>query len=181
MIVVVDQGGHGAGIEIARSAAAAGGRVELVARVADDPSGDRQLQGLTDARVGHIATLRTPSGSEVTALDAGDAELALRYLSDATTIVLVGPTDPGAVAVAAEAAGWGRGHLLVVLAAGDAVPTGVPEDAIVLEAPRSDPDGAFATLLGSVAARIDAGVDPAAAFAEAVGGAGAWTRLVAGD
>ena len=84
----------GPGIEIARSAAAAGGRVELVARVADDPSGDRQLHGLTDARVGHVATLRQPSGSEVTALDAGDVELALRYLSDATTIVLVGADRP---------------------------------------------------------------------------------------
>jgi hypothetical protein len=43
----------------------------------------------------------------------------------------------------------------------------------VLEAPVTDPDGAFADLVGSYAAALDAGADPAAAFAAV---RGAWER-----
>ena len=63
VIVVIDQGHGPTGVAVARAAAAAGGAVELVARVADDPAGDRWLHGLTEAGIGHVATLRQPAGA----------------------------------------------------------------------------------------------------------------------
>jgi sugar/nucleoside kinase (ribokinase family) len=47
--------------EIARSAAAAGARVELISKAGDDPAGDAVLIALARAGVGHVATLRDPS------------------------------------------------------------------------------------------------------------------------
>jgi hypothetical protein len=38
----------------------------------------------------------------------------------------------------------------------------------VLEAPVDDPDGAFAMVVGRLAAALDAGADPATAFRDAV-------------
>jgi len=49
---------------------------------------------------------------------------------------------------------------------------GMPPDAIVLGAPVDDMDGVFDRLVGQLAAAIDAGADPQAAFREAVAGAG---------
>jgi hypothetical protein len=40
----------------------------------------------------------------------------------------------------------------------------VPADAIVFEAPASDPDGTFASFVGSFAAALDDGEDPGKAF-----------------
>ena len=48
----------------------------------------------------------------------------------------------------------------------------MPPDAIVLGAPADDRDGVFDRLVGQLAAAIDAGADPRAAFHEAVAGAG---------
>jgi hypothetical protein len=47
--------------EIARAAAAAGARVELISKAGDDPAGDAVLIALAQAGVGHVATLRDPS------------------------------------------------------------------------------------------------------------------------
>jgi hypothetical protein len=44
----------------------------------------------------------------------------------------------------------------------------VPPDAIVLEAPAEDPDGVFATVVGRLAAALDAGGSPEDAFAQVV-------------
>jgi hypothetical protein len=44
----------------------------------------------------------------------------------------------------------------------------VPQ-AIVLEPPRNDPDGTFAGLVAALAARLDAGQDPAAAWKATAG------------
>jgi hypothetical protein len=47
--------------EIARAAAAAGARVELISKAGDDPAGDAVLLALARAGVGHVATLRDPA------------------------------------------------------------------------------------------------------------------------
>ena len=47
--------------EIARAAAAAGARVELISKAGDDPAGDAVLLALAREGVGHVATLRDPA------------------------------------------------------------------------------------------------------------------------
>lgn len=47
--------------EIARAAAAAGARVELISKAGDDPAGDAVLLALARDGVGHVATLRDPA------------------------------------------------------------------------------------------------------------------------
>jgi hypothetical protein len=176
MIVVVGQPGDRDAGAIARAAAGSGGRVQFVSRVADDRAGDRTILELAEAGVGHVATLRQPPPASP--LDAADLELALRYLDEVTVLVLCVP-DPGLIRVGTEAAGWSRGRLVVTVPAGDAVPDGVPDAAIVLEAPASDPDGAFAALVGDLAARLDGGAEPATAFSATMADRPDWTP--AGD
>ncbi|MFP5342315.1 MAG: hypothetical protein ACLGIJ_05210 [Candidatus Limnocylindria bacterium] len=48
----------GLAARIALAAASADGRVEVVARIGDDPAGDAVLLALAAGRVGHVATLR---------------------------------------------------------------------------------------------------------------------------
>ena len=177
MIVVIDQDRHPNGLGIARAAAAAGGPVELVARVPDDTAGDRWLHGLTAAGIGHVATLRGPAGADAAPLDAADLELALRYLGDVSTIVVTDLDDGPSLTVAAAAAGWSGASLIVVVPPGAVVPAPIPDRTFVFEAPASDPDGAFATLVGSLATRLDGGMDPAAAFAEALAAGASWTPV----
>jgi hypothetical protein len=47
--------------EIARAAASAGARVELISKAGDDPAGDAVLLALAREGVGHVATLRDPA------------------------------------------------------------------------------------------------------------------------
>lgn len=47
--------------EIARAAAVAGARVELISKAGDDPAGDAVLLALARDGVGHVATLRDPA------------------------------------------------------------------------------------------------------------------------
>jgi hypothetical protein len=177
MIVIVDQGGHPSAAAIALAAVAAGGKAELVAKVTDDATGDRRLHALTEAGVGHVATLRQPVGAATSSLDAADLELALRYLADATTIVVIEPRDDASLRAAGEAAGWARGTLIVVVAAGSPAPVDAPNGAIILEAPVADPDGAFAAVVATLAARLDGGMDPARAFGDAMSSAPSWTAV----
>jgi pfkB family carbohydrate kinase len=120
------------------------------------------------------------------ALDAADVELGLRYLTDYRVVVLT-PAGPDVVAVAADAARWATARLVVVVdgpdpsagSAAEAPPSNLPPDAIVLEAPDADPDGAFAALVGRLAAALDTGADPATAFRDVISEAG-WATA-AGD
>jgi hypothetical protein len=66
---------------------------------------------------------------------------------------------------------------VVLVGEGSASPTGLPLDALVLEAPTEDVDGAFATLVGVYAAALDAGQSPEGGFATARGTA--WEPPVA--
>lgn len=182
-------GGLASGITLA---AAADARVELVARIGDDPTGDAILLAFAAAGVGHAATLRdaaratpiVPSDDDepidpdpepdaaaagvraadaAPTLDAADVGLALRYLSDYRVIVAVHPADAGVLAEVTSAAGYASAHLVVVTDP-EAAPLGEgPPGALVLEAAR-DAAG-FGDLLGRYAAAVDRGDDAATAFA----------------
>ena len=106
------------------------------------------------------------------ALDAGDVELGLRYLTEFRVVVVADELDETALRVAADAAGWNNGTLVAVVKGGRSEPAGLPPDAIVLGAPDADADGVFDRLVGQLAAAIDAGAEPRAAFREAVAGTG---------
>jgi hypothetical protein len=108
------------------------------------------------------------------ALEAADVDLALRYLTEFGVLVLADPVTSDVVAVAAAAASWADSRLIVVVSAGETVPEGLPPDAIVFAAPDADPDGTFAAMVGSFAAALDDGSDPAEAFRSSVDAAG-WT------
>ena len=148
-------------LEIARRAAASGARVEMVGAAPSDASGDAQLLELAEAGIGHATAVRTPAG----ALEAADLDLALRYLPDVRAMVLVAP-DSSLVPPAAAASGW-SGAAIVIVTTGSgaaALDTGAAPQAIVLEAPAVDRDAAFAGLVAALAARLDAGEDPATAW-----------------
>ena len=109
-----------------------------------------------------------------TALDAADLDLALRYLAEYAVLVLADPAGPEIVGVAAEAAGYAGARLVVVVRPGEAVPDGLAPDVIVFEAPDTDPDGVFGSFVGSFAAALDDGDEPAAAFRSSIEADG-WT------
>jgi len=183
--------------ETARAAAAAGAEVQLVGRVGDDPAADALLLQLAAAAIGHVAVLRdparpTPVGGEADAdgpddpepfdggteptvlrpvpieLDAGDVDLGLRYLTEFAVLVIEPPASPDVLRVAIDGAGWANAALILVVDGGTPSDVGSAPDTIVLEAPVDDPDGAFATVVGRLAAALDAGADPATAFREVV-------------
>lgn len=146
--------------------------MQAVGIVPDDPAGDTVLLELAGGGIGHVAVLRGPART----LEGADVDLALRYLSDVRVVVTVGLV-PAAVAAAAERASWAGAPLIVIRDAGtgaDAEAEELPDGAIVLEAPASDPEGTFAGFVGAFAARLDAGATPADAWA-------ATTRALAVD
>jgi len=114
------------------------------------------------------------SSGAATALDAGDVDLALRYLTDFGVLVLAGNPGSDVARVVADAASWSDARLVVLVLGGESEPAGLPPDAIVFAAPDADPDGAFAAMVGSFAAALDDGDDPATAFRSTVA-AGGWT------
>jgi hypothetical protein len=91
---------------IAMAAATAGRRVELVAKLGDDPAGDQVLLALNRARVGHAAVLRDPArptpivedvatdGNPADEASAADDLLGGELLAD--PIAAPAASDPGA-------------------------------------------------------------------------------------
>jgi len=162
VIVVVgnllDTGGDVSAVAIASRVARHGVAVEIAGVLPADPAGDRRLLAIAREGIRHAALLRSPAP----ALDPADLELALRYLPDARAIVLV---DDGGelVSTAESAAAWAGAPLVVVIAPGTPAGPG-PSGAMVLEAPESDPDGTFAGFVADLAARLDAGDAPTAAW-----------------
>ena len=103
-------------------------------------------------------------------LDAGDLELALRYLVDYRVIVVTEPVDEDAARVIADAAAFAPAEAVVVLAPGASVAPSL-SGATVLEGPDHD-DGPFADLVGAFAAGLDRGDPGSGAFraaADAIG------------
>jgi hypothetical protein len=97
--------------EIARAAAAAGARVELISKAGDDPAGDAVLIALARAGVGHVATLRDPS-----------RHTPVRALAEE-------PTDPADPALDIDAGAERNGH--------EAAPTR-PDQAVADSSPTLD-------------------------------------------
>lgn len=112
--------------------------------------------------------------SAVATLDAADVELALRYLTEFSVVVLGDPADGQVVRAVAAATAWAGAKLIVLMPSGSTVPEALPADAIVFEAPDEDPDGVFAAMVGTFAAALDEGDDPAVAFRSIVAAEG-WT------
>jgi len=183
--------------EIATAAASEGARVELIAKLGDDPAGDAVLLSLARDDVGHVALLRDPGRPTTTViaatdepidadadeahadqagdangpptLDAADVGLALRYLPEMAVIV---PVHLGSdvLSEVIAAAGWAETSLVVVVPADDGPPDGLPERAITLAA-ADDDESAVGRAIGQYAAAIDRG-EPADAAYEALLAAG---------
>ena len=143
-------------LEIARRGAGTGARVEMVGVATPDDAGDARLLELAAAGIGHATVVRSAADG----LESADLDLALRYLPDVRAIVLVAP-DASLVAPAAAASGWSGAVLVIV---GDEQEGAAAPHAIVLDPPRVDRDGTFAGLVAALAARLDAGDDPATAW-----------------
>ena len=187
----------GPAARIALSAASRGAAVQLIGKIGEDPAGDELLLALTRGSVGHVALLRDPTRetprledrargpaeavdddesvpvepadpARRPALDVGDIELGLRYLTEFRVIVSTEPLDGAVVRVVSEAAGWAGATIIALVPEGGREPDGLPDRAIVLASPPDDPDGTFARFVGEMAAAIDAGSEPAAAFRGAV-------------
>jgi hypothetical protein len=105
-------------------------------------------------------------------LDPADVDLGLRYLTEFAVLVLEPPASPDVLRVAIQGARWANAALILVVEGETPADLGLAPDAIVLEAPADDPDGAFATVVGRLAAALDAGADPATAFRDVVTTAG---------
>jgi hypothetical protein len=108
-----------------------------------------------------------PAAISPIALDAADVELGLRYLTDFRVVVLFPPAQPDVVTIVADAARWASARLVLIVDE-TAGPASLPPDAIVLQAPDTDPDGVFAELVGRLAAALDAGADPTTALRDIV-------------
>jgi len=145
--------------EVARQAAATGARVEMVGVAAPDAEGDKRLLELAKAGVGHATVVR--SGAD--GLDAADLDLALHYLPDIRSIVLVGPDAPLVIPAAAEAS-WSGAGLVIVASESASADAAAASQAIVIEPPKRDPDGTFAGLVAALAVRLELGDDPKKAW-----------------
>jgi hypothetical protein len=102
----------------------------------------------------------------------------LRYLTETRVVVLAEPLPEAAVAAVVEGAAFTGARLVVLLPPG-ATPPPLPQEATLLEAPAVD-DGSFGRVVGAFAAGLDAGTEPAAAFAEAVRASG-WEPVAPTD
>lgn len=121
---------------------------------------------------------RPPAPMSVLASE--DLDLALRYLSSFSVLIVAQPLQPATLAVAIESAAYSGAHLILIDAteAETAATSTVPVDDITaLESPAGDPDGDFAGLVGRYATALDGGAAPAAAFRTALRAAG-WEAAV---
>lgn len=155
----------------------------LAAAVGDEaaspePTGPDEAAGL----LGEARTVDEPPAARLLpedpgarpSLDEGDVDLALRYLPGARVIVACDLLPGPAVDVVVRDASYSGAALVLLVRPGAEVPPSAGE-AIVLELPDRD-DGSFANLVGFLAAALEAGGEPSAAFAEAVESSG-WERV----
>jgi hypothetical protein len=112
-----------------------------------------------------------PAGGPLPTIDAGDLELALRYLPDHRIVVVAEPLDADGLAAVIADCSYVGAQLIVILQAAGGTPE-LPVDATAFEAPESDPDGVFGRTVGRFAAALDQGVPGPAALAQAAAGAG---------
>lgn len=117
-----------------------------------------------------------PAGAGVThepvpTMDAGDLDLALRYLPDHAVVVVAERLEADALAVVAADCSYVAAALVVIVEP-RGEPLAAPPGATLLEAPRSDPDGVFGHMVGRFAAALDRGTPGGQALAEATAGTG---------
>jgi hypothetical protein len=146
------------------------GRATPIQTVAPDTIDEQADEDEQDLRVAE-----PPPVSPGPALEAADVELGLRYLTDFAVVVLAEPADPETIAVVADVTRWGEARMILVVSPGQTVPDGLPGEVTVFESPPSDPDGAFADLVGTFAASIDEGTELGAAFRSSIASDG-WTE-----
>ena len=161
---------------VAAEAAAAGGRVEVVGSIGDDDAGDTVAVLLGRAGVGHAALLRDPAGrtpmgdagdGPAPRLDARDVELGLRYIVDASVIVLAEALPVDVQRVILDAASYQGAAIVALVEPGGALELELAQVSTVLEAPPGDVPP-FSAMVGHYAARLDAGSTEEEAFREAV-------------
>lgn len=173
MIVVgiVERERPGPVLAVARLAAAAGARVEVVGVVPPDEAGERITLQLAQAGVGHATITR----SAVAETEPADLDLALRYLPDVRAVVLLRP-PARLVPTATALASWSGAALVLVdgptvddaTSAGPSGAEGGPP-VIELEGPSDgDPDETFAGFVAALVVRLDAGDEPSAAWSAAL-------------
>jgi hypothetical protein len=131
---------------------------------AEPADADTAAAGPGDASRRSAADEAPPAGLP---LDAADVELAMRYLPDCRVIVVAAPLRADAVEAIVGATRWSGAQLIAIV--GFEAPAGLPPEATVLEAPTSDPDGAFAAIVAAYAVGLDRGASPADAFRSASG------------
>jgi hypothetical protein len=107
---------------------------------------------------------QAPSGPR---LQPADVALGLQYLTAFNVLVVADDAPPEVLPACVDGAAFAGASLVVLVGEGSAPPPELPAAATVLEAPARD-DGAFGTLVGLYAARLDAGDDPAQAFSAAL-------------
>jgi sugar/nucleoside kinase (ribokinase family) len=107
----------------------------------------------------------------VPTIDAGDLDLALRYLPDHRVVVVAERLEPDALAVVAADCSY-VGAVLVVILEPAGIPPDLPPGATLFEAPDSDPDGLFGRTVGRFVAALDRGTSGAEALAQATADAG---------
>jgi hypothetical protein len=108
-------------------------------------------------------------------LEPADLALALRYLPDYRVVVVVDPLVEAALAVVVGAAAW-NGAAMVLLVPPGSIPPAGASDATIIEAPETDPDDAFAGVVGRYAAALDRGESAGEAFASA-SAEGGWSAV----
>ena len=102
-------------------------------------------------------------------VDAGDVELALRYVPDYRVLVLAADLDAEVLRAVVDATAWSGAHL-IALVADDGMAAMLPSDATVLARPGTDPDDEFAAMVAAYAVALDEGSAPGDAFATAKSG-----------
>lgn len=126
-----------------------------------------------DAEDGGGVTVKgEPAGLSV---DAGDLELALRYVPDYRVLVVAGDLDPSALDAVVAGAAWSGAQVVALMPDGSTT-TALPDGATALLRPATDPHGAFAAMVAGYAVALDRGDEPRAAFALAQR-AGGWAAV----
>lgn len=143
--------------------------VQADASLADD---DDVLGSTGD---GPVRAGALPGDSAAPALEAGDVELAMRYLPSFRVVVVADDVPEAVLPAAVAGASFAEASLVVVIPAGGRVPAVVPPGATVLEAPPTPDAGELASLVGRYAAALDRGMAPAEAFRSAAG-TGGWSE-----
>lgn len=188
----------GMAADIAIDIARAGGKVELVGSIGDDPEGDRVVVELGVEGVGHAALLRDPatrtpaagidSGRPLPRMDAADVELGLRYVPQCRVLVLAEAVEDDTRDAVLDSAGFHDAAVVMLAAPGTVDAEALGDNVTMLETPEAEEDGdapgadvsgsaevaaPFAAFIADYAIRLDRGEAAETAFREALG-SGAW-------